>query len=102
VHREGEAPEATGAVVRHVKHRGPFLGIGDISARGIAERAEVGERADDEKALGPGEAGEVDAHHLAHGAASAVAADQPARGPLARAGFHFHAVAGLLCANETR
>jgi hypothetical protein len=56
---------------------------------------EVGVRADDDEALGPGEALELGAHQLPHGAATAVAADEPRRLEVLRGGLDQHRVALL-------
>ncbi len=89
--RECEAPEA-----RHVEHRRPLARVGDVGVRGEAVLREVGERADDDEALGPGEAVERRAEMLAHGAAAAVAADEPGRLQLPGGRAYGHGVAALL------
>src|SRR5882762_9440015 len=93
--RECEAPEA-----RHVEHRRPLARVGDVGVRREAVLCEVGERADDDEALGPGEAVERRAEMLAHGAAAAVAADEPGRLQLPGGRAYGHGVAALLRIDE--
>jgi len=69
----------------------PALGVAHVAHRDEVgnDGPEVERRADDQKALRPGEAGEFDPERAPHVAAGAVGADEPAAGTRLRSPFAF-------------